>query len=57
MEITESLSMPESLSPGKYELAVGIVERSTGEPLVRLAITGRAEDGWYPISGFEVLEQ
>ena len=49
--------MPENLSPGRYDLAVGIVERSTGEPSVRLAIAGRAEDGWYPISEFEVLEQ
>jgi hypothetical protein len=56
-EITESITMPENLSPGKYELAVGIVERSTGEPLVRLAIAGRAEDGWYTISEFEVLEK
>ena len=57
MEITESITMPENLSTGQYELAVGIVERSTGEPLVRLAIAGRAEDGWYPISQFELVEK
>jgi hypothetical protein len=55
-EVVESLTMPESLNPGQYKLEIGIVDGSIGAPSVRLAIEGRAEDGWYPLSQFEVVK-
>jgi hypothetical protein len=36
---------------GEYEMAIGVVEsHAKPTPIVRLAIRGRAADGWYPIS-------
>jgi len=52
--ITESLKLPQALRPGRYELALAVVDPATKEPAVRLAIAGRAEDGWYPLSQVEV---
>lgn len=53
-ELTETLQWPAPLSPGRYELALAVVDPTTHEPTVRLAIAGRGEDGWYPLSQVEV---
>jgi hypothetical protein len=46
--------VPRSAQPGRYELAVGVVDPATKEPAVRLAIVGRSPDGWYPMSEIQV---
>jgi hypothetical protein len=38
--------LPRDLPEGRYELQVGIVDRDTVEPRVRLAIEGRNGEGW-----------
>jgi hypothetical protein len=38
------------IASGDYELAIGIVEPSTGTPVVRLAIADRDASGGYPVS-------
>jgi hypothetical protein len=48
--VTESLTVPRELRSGDYGLAVALVDPSSREPAVRLAIGGRAADGWYPLS-------
>jgi len=53
-KITESFKLPENLKPGRYELALAIVYPDTKTPAIRLAIAGRTEDGWYPLSQIEV---
>lgn len=53
-EVSATLRLPGDLEPGRYELALGLVDPSTGKPSVRLAIVGRAGDGWYPLSHIEV---
>jgi hypothetical protein len=53
-EATAALKLPETLKPGKHELAIAIVDPSTLAPAVRLAITGRGADGWYPVSSINV---
>jgi hypothetical protein len=40
--------------PGTYGLSVAVVDPASKEPAVRLAIAGRSEDGWYPLSRIEV---
>ncbi|MCD6443467.1 DUF4832 domain-containing protein [Candidatus Bathyarchaeota archaeon] len=55
-EVTTWLKLPESLQPGLYELAVAIVDPATETPAIRLAIAGRAKDGWYPLSQIKVGE-
>lgn len=49
-EVEETLALPGDLEAGEHGLALAVVDAKTGEPAVRLAIEGRAEDGWYPLS-------
>lgn len=45
--------LPEGLAPGRYQLALGIVDAAR-QPAVRLAIVGRDAEGWYPVSAIEI---
>jgi hypothetical protein len=54
MEKKETWQLPKNLKRGNYRLEISIVDPSTSEPSVRLAIAGREKDGWYPLSQFEV---
>lgn len=56
INVTESYKLPEDIKPGNYELAIAIIDPVTRKPAIRLAIAGRAEDGWYPLSKIEVAE-
>ena len=47
--VTDKLALPEDMPKGEYDLALGIVEENSREPVVRLAIKGRTADGWYPL--------
>ena len=42
--------LPASVAPGEYGVEIGIVEPSSLTPVIRLAIEGRTESGWYPLS-------
>ena len=46
--------LPKDLPEGSYELQLGIVDRDTREPKVRLAIEGRTSAGWYPTGSINV---
>lgn len=46
--------VPESLKPGVYRLRVALLDPRTRRPAVRLAIAGRADDGWYDLGAIEV---
>jgi len=54
--ISESLAAPREWRSGDYRLAVAVVDPSSREPAVRLAIEGRAEDGWYPLGVVKVTQ-
>ena len=45
---TDALSLPADMPAGQYTVSLGIVDQ-TEKPVVRLAIKGRLEDGWYPL--------
>jgi hypothetical protein len=49
-----SLVVPVKLPPGQYDLALALLDPSNREPAVRLAIAGRAEDGWYSLGKVKV---
>jgi hypothetical protein len=51
-----AFDLPENLRPGRYELAVGIVDAATTTPAVKLAIAGRDASGWYPLSRVKIEE-
>jgi hypothetical protein len=46
--------LPGDAPEGVYELQVGLVDRRTGEPRVRLAIEGRTPEGWYAMGKISV---
>jgi hypothetical protein len=46
--------VPAALKPGAYRIRVALLDRRTRRPAVRLAIRGRADDGWYDLGAVEV---
>ncbi|MBN2505086.1 MAG: DUF4832 domain-containing protein [Verrucomicrobia bacterium] len=48
------LTVPAALRPGRYQLALGVVDPVSRKPAVRLAIAGRDAEGWYPVSEVEI---
>jgi len=51
---TDELALPADLPSGQYDLDVTIVDPSGKRPILRLAIEGRREDGWYAVSKLRV---
>lgn len=54
--VEDTVTVPRDLTPGEYELSVAVVDPVTGAPAIRLAIAGRREDGWYPVSRIVVAK-
>jgi hypothetical protein len=52
-EVDETVTLPATLSPGTWQLSVGITG-TPGVPMLRLAIESRDADGWYPVSELAV---
>jgi hypothetical protein len=50
VDVADAIRLPDDLSPGTYTLSVAVVGEEDSEPVVRLGIKGRSEDGWYPLS-------
>jgi hypothetical protein len=46
--------VPRDMPAGNYQLQVGIVDIQSHEPVVKLAISGREPDGWYPLGNIEI---
>jgi hypothetical protein len=41
---------------GEYDLQIGILEMNSDKPKVKLAISGRQPDGWYPLGKIRLSE-
>jgi hypothetical protein len=54
VSVSDALVVPADTRPGVYTLSVAVVDAVTATPAVRLAIEGRANDGWYPMSQIRV---
>jgi hypothetical protein len=52
----DPLFVPANLAAGNYELSVGLLDRFTLRPAIRLAIEGRGPDGWYPLGNVHVSQ-
>jgi hypothetical protein len=50
------LQEPPDLHAGEYSFAIAIVGEHSTDPIVRLAIKGRDQDGWYPLSEIVVRQ-
>ncbi len=49
-----SVYVPETLRTGVYRLRVALLDPRTRQPAIRLAIQGRATDGWYDLGTITV---
>ncbi len=54
-QTSDSLALPATIQAGEYALSVGVVGVSNQMPIVKLAINGRANDGWYPLSKIRIV--
>ena len=50
----DSLPVPADIPEGVYRLRTALVGPDTGKPAIRLAISGRDEDGWYGLGTINV---
>jgi Domain of unknown function (DUF4832)/Beta-galactosidase len=50
-----TVSIPPNLPAGSYSLQLALVDPSSRTPKVRLAIEGRAADGWYELGAIKLL--
>jgi hypothetical protein len=52
----DAVFVPFDMPAGIYQLQIGIVDRQSHEPKVKLAIEGRDTEGWYPIGKIEIKD-
>jgi hypothetical protein len=57
VDVADAIHLPDDLTPGTYKLSIAVVGEENAEPVVRLGIEGRSEDGWYPLSTLEIVQQ
>ncbi len=50
----DAVFLPPDMPEGEYDIAVGIVDRRTLKPKVKLAIAGISPDGWYTMGKITV---
>ena len=53
-EVADTIPLPADMPAGVYRLSLTVVGEASAEPVIRLGIKGRTEDGWYPLSEIEV---
>lgn len=52
----EKLYIPYNMPVGTYDVEIGIISPATLKPVIKLAIEGVNEDGWYPMGKIEVKD-
>lgn len=52
----DAVVIPAEMPAGEYELQIGIVDPLSKEPRVKLAISGRDPDGWYPLGKIKITD-
>ena len=55
VEVADTINLPGDLSPGTYTLSLAVVGQEDTKPMVQLAIKGRADDGWHPLSKMRIV--
>ncbi|UCC99382.1 MAG: DUF4832 domain-containing protein, partial [Phycisphaerales bacterium] len=56
VEVIDRVVLPKDIPGGTCRLAIGVVSEQSLEPVVKLGIKGRTENGWYPLSEFQVFD-
>jgi len=54
---TDTITLPGDIPVGIFTLSLAILDEHTSNPVVRLGIKGRANDGWYPVSEIKVSNE
>jgi hypothetical protein len=52
----DAIFVPAGMPAGEYDIGVSILNPHTGEPAIKLAITGIGADGWYDLGKIRVQE-
>ena len=55
-DVADTIELPADLPAGACRLSLAVVGVDSAEPVIRLGIRGRAEDGWYPLSELQVAK-
>jgi hypothetical protein len=55
-KVADSIVLPKEMPPGEYTLSVGVVGVDSEQPVVRLGISGRDSEGWYPLGKIKVTQ-
>jgi hypothetical protein len=53
-QVRDAIILPGDLAPGDYTVSIAVVGEKDEQPVVRLGIKGRADDGWYLLSKVSV---
>lgn len=53
-ELSVNMPVPKGTPAGRYHLALAMLDPFSKEPAVQLAIEGRDNQGWYPVSQVEI---
>jgi hypothetical protein len=56
VSVNELLDVPKDVKPGEYELHLALLDPAHLTPAIRLAVAGRADDGWYPLGPIQVSD-
>ncbi|MBM4032713.1 MAG: DUF4832 domain-containing protein [Planctomycetes bacterium] len=54
--VSDKLPLPADTPPGRHRLSLAVIAPNGLTPAIRLAIHGRVEDGWYPLSELTVTK-
>jgi hypothetical protein len=52
--VADDVVLPGSVQPGNYTLSIAVIGQDSTIPVVQLGISGRQDDGSYPVSRIEV---
>jgi hypothetical protein len=52
-----SVYLPDDLEDGSYDVRIAMLDPRTGKPVIRFAIEGRQDDGWYSAGSLTVKTQ
>ena len=50
----DAVFVPLDMALGEYDMQIGLVDRSTHKPAVKIAITGMQSDGWYQLGKIDI---
>ena len=53
-QVRDAIVLPGDLAPGDYTVSIAVVGEGDEQPVIRLGIKGRADDGWYFLSKVSV---